>query len=572
MNILANPAYKTSADDSLMKFGLPSKGSMPSAPKENSFSSYLMDEIKRQDISHDKPNEVADRRSDEPQPAYGEEKAREVERRRDEPLDASRRQGAQRSSESDERKKVQDSSVKDENKISEAKKANEKIDEKDGSSVSGKKAELKEKDNPSEKVKSGEASESETKKEKVKALEEKIARIKASVDSGNSGSALSEAKETLNKLKALMDELKGMKSSAEKEAELQKIKASLKELESVLNTLVEGVQTEPAVKSAAKELLEEISSINEKTKNVDANDIEESIVIKDVVKGNAGIEEKAKAEINESDTKKERAELSGLPKAKPENDAEDFTKKAAQKSVKGFALKNSGSDESKETRFAARMNAQKQEAKEEAATKNSSSPFKADTENTTDFKIIRMKNSSQSSMGDSKEGDSSAQQQMLKSYSKGASAAEQKSSSLRSMPQLHDIMPKMAKEARLMLRKGKSEMQIALKPDFLGKMKMKLVLEGDSFTGKFIVEHAAVKEMLEKNMDEIGQALKDMGVDAENFDVSLEDGSSGGELFDGESEGSATASKDGREDALAEDDVKEENEYKLYSKRLDIVI
>lgn len=66
-----------------------------------------------------------------------------------------------------------------------------------------------------------------------------------------------------------------------------------------------------------------------------------------------------------------------------------------------------------------------------------------------------------------------------------------------------------------------SEMVLKLKPDNLGKLSMKIVVERGLVVAKFDVESQIVKEAIESNLEDLRNALSDKGFEVKEFDVSV---------------------------------------------------
>ncbi|KAA3615463.1 MAG: flagellar hook-length control protein FliK [Calditrichaeota bacterium] len=69
------------------------------------------------------------------------------------------------------------------------------------------------------------------------------------------------------------------------------------------------------------------------------------------------------------------------------------------------------------------------------------------------------------------------------------------------------------------IRKGQSEIQIQLKPESLGSMRLLMSLKNGLLNVNFMVESMEVKSMLEKNIDSLRETLADRGIKAEHVEV-----------------------------------------------------
>lgn len=84
-----------------------------------------------------------------------------------------------------------------------------------------------------------------------------------------------------------------------------------------------------------------------------------------------------------------------------------------------------------------------------------------------------------------------------------------------------DILGQIGEKARLILGGGQSEMQIQLKPDFLGKVNLQVTLENGQVTARIGVESLQVKELVEANLRQLQQNLDSQGFKVSNLVVDL---------------------------------------------------
>jgi len=84
-------------------------------------------------------------------------------------------------------------------------------------------------------------------------------------------------------------------------------------------------------------------------------------------------------------------------------------------------------------------------------------------------------------------------------------------------PQVSQI----ARDISAQLLRGNTEMRIALKPEHLGEMRVRIVLEADNVTMSMRVESAPVKAMLEANAGQLREALLQHGIRVGGFDVDV---------------------------------------------------
>jgi flagellar hook-length control protein FliK len=121
---------------------------------------------------------------------------------------------------------------------------------------------------------------------------------------------------------------------------------------------------------------------------------------------------------------------------------------------------------------------------------------------------------------DSKDsGSLFSQDQMPPHLAKLENAAQSSETAQRSlMPQtLNQIVQK----AVLSLHNGQHEVQIDLKPDFLGHIRMQIVSEGQQVAIKIVAEFPFVKDMLENNLHQLKAELQNQGLNIDELEVSV---------------------------------------------------
>ena len=121
---------------------------------------------------------------------------------------------------------------------------------------------------------------------------------------------------------------------------------------------------------------------------------------------------------------------------------------------------------------------------------------------------------------DSKDsGSLFSQDQMPPHLAKLENATQSSETAQRSlMPQtLNQIVQK----AVLSLHNGQHEVQIDLKPDFLGHIRMQIVSEGQQLAIKIVAEFPFVKDMLENNLHQLKAELQNQGLNIDELEVSV---------------------------------------------------
>ena len=106
--------------------------------------------------------------------------------------------------------------------------------------------------------------------------------------------------------------------------------------------------------------------------------------------------------------------------------------------------------------------------------------------------------------------------QHLAKLENGAQPSEAAARSL--MPQTLD---QIVQKAALSIHNGQHEVQLHLKPDFLGHIRMQIISEGQQVAIKMVAEFPFVKDMLENNLQQLKAELQSQGLDIEELEVSV---------------------------------------------------
>lgn len=83
---------------------------------------------------------------------------------------------------------------------------------------------------------------------------------------------------------------------------------------------------------------------------------------------------------------------------------------------------------------------------------------------------------------------------------------------------------------KLAVQGGKGEVKIQLHPAELGRIDLRLTVEGGSLSARFLVQSGEVRQVLEANLGQLRQSLADQGVNVDLLNVSV---AGGGFAFDG---------------------------------------
>lgn len=79
--------------------------------------------------------------------------------------------------------------------------------------------------------------------------------------------------------------------------------------------------------------------------------------------------------------------------------------------------------------------------------------------------------------------------------------------------------------AKLMLSGNQSELEMNLKPEHLGKLQLKVFVENQVVTARFTAESQQVKQIIETNLNELRDQLRESGLQVDHLSVSVGGGS-----------------------------------------------
>ncbi|KAB2954393.1 flagellar hook-length control protein FliK [Heliorestis acidaminivorans] len=103
------------------------------------------------------------------------------------------------------------------------------------------------------------------------------------------------------------------------------------------------------------------------------------------------------------------------------------------------------------------------------------------------------------------------------------------------MPNRQEILNQVIAQAKLLNKAGSQELKIQLKPDFLGPMKMRVLMEDGIVSIRIAAENPQVRQLLESNMAQLRQSLEEQGIKFDRVDVSKDD--SGRDFYQGNQNG-----------------------------------
>ncbi len=94
--------------------------------------------------------------------------------------------------------------------------------------------------------------------------------------------------------------------------------------------------------------------------------------------------------------------------------------------------------------------------------------------------------------------------------------------------QRDELFAQIIDKAKIMVNNGHSEMEVSLKPDHLGKLHLKVSVDNQVVTAKFIAESQQVKEIIETHLNHLRRNLQETGVQVDNIMVSVGQQQNGG--------------------------------------------
>jgi flagellar hook-length control protein FliK len=83
------------------------------------------------------------------------------------------------------------------------------------------------------------------------------------------------------------------------------------------------------------------------------------------------------------------------------------------------------------------------------------------------------------------------------------------------------LFAQIVENAKLMLAGNHSEMELNLKPDSLGRLQLKIAVENQVVTARFVAESQQVKEIIETNLNQLRDHLRENGLQVDNLTVSV---------------------------------------------------
>ena len=84
-----------------------------------------------------------------------------------------------------------------------------------------------------------------------------------------------------------------------------------------------------------------------------------------------------------------------------------------------------------------------------------------------------------------------------------------------------ELFSQIVEQAKVMINNGGSEMEVHLKPEHLGRLQLKVTIENEVVTAKFVAESQQVKEIIESNLGQLRRSLQENGIQVDMLMVSV---------------------------------------------------
>ena len=82
-------------------------------------------------------------------------------------------------------------------------------------------------------------------------------------------------------------------------------------------------------------------------------------------------------------------------------------------------------------------------------------------------------------------------------------------------------LDQIVQKAVLHFKNGQNEVQLNLKPDFLGHIRMQIITESQQVTVRILTEYPMVKELIENNIQQLKSSLQQYGLEIDELEVSV---------------------------------------------------
>lgn len=86
---------------------------------------------------------------------------------------------------------------------------------------------------------------------------------------------------------------------------------------------------------------------------------------------------------------------------------------------------------------------------------------------------------------------------------------------------IQEMINKVTKQVKISLSQQKNEVVMNLKPEFLGKVSIKMEFKGKALSAKFVVDNIYAEKVFKDQMVQLKVNFQEMGLEIENFDITL---------------------------------------------------
>lgn len=368
--------------------------------------------------------------------------------------------------------------------------------------------------------------EKEIRKKSTEQTEDKedISKDKSSKVDENNSKKTSKADENKNEKTSKVDESSDSEiSRLDKDEEISMADESINEEKTKIDDNGKG-DTKEEIPSELKSMLEDLINTLQLNGMIDQDDLQG--IINDFEKDDLNLDE-LKTLIDElkliggdtfNDTINDKlSEISQLVEALASNEG---SKQFEDSSNTTINISNDENLNDEEVNLELKANTEKSEEKQEE--KNSNSEAKGFAQSSVEEKDqLFIKRNANNDILQPKDTDfvniKNVQVENLKGYEiEGVNKTLQNVSK----PDMN-IFNQVIESAKININEDVSEMLIKMKPDNLGKLSMKIVVDRGMLVARFDVESQIVKEAIESNLEDLRNALKDKGFEIQQFDVSV---------------------------------------------------
>lgn len=94
-------------------------------------------------------------------------------------------------------------------------------------------------------------------------------------------------------------------------------------------------------------------------------------------------------------------------------------------------------------------------------------------------------------------------------------------SAFQAIPNSEQLFSELVKRIQINLQNDHYRMNLELHPEYLGQIKMKLDLQGESLKARFLVENESVRKLMASKLDELKDSLQKAGITVSDVEIAL---------------------------------------------------